>query len=154
MSDARPPVPAPPDPLRAVFQRSLRELLWATLAIGALGAVVGYLVAGTPGVVGALLGVGVGLLLCGTTVGSMLVTARRPPAVLGAVVLGAWLVKMLLIVVVLAVLQGKDFYDKYVFAAVLVLIALTSMAIDVRAVLQGRIPNVEAAPGSEASGRT
>jgi dipeptide/tripeptide permease len=142
-----------PDPLRAVFRRSLRELLWATLILGVLGVGVGYLVAGEQGVVGALLGVGVGLLLCGTTVVSMLVTARRPPAVLAAVVLGAWLAKMMIIVVVLALLQGKDFYDKYSFAAVVVLVALTSVAIDVRAVLQGRIPNVEAAPGSDATGQ-
>lgn len=148
MSDARPSVPAPTDPLRAVFQRSLRELLWATLAIGVLGAVAGYLVAGTPGLVGALLGLGVGLLFCATTVGSMLVSVGRPPSVLAGIVLGAWLVKMLVIIVVLALLQDQDFYDKPVFAVVLLVVAITSIAIDVRAVLQARVPHGEVDRGT------
>lgn len=148
MSTSGPSVPAEPDPVRRLLQRSLRELLWATAAIGLLGAVLGLVLDGTAGLYGALLGVGVGLLFCGTTVVSMLVSVHKPVSVLAGVVLGAWVVKMIVVVAVLAVIRDLEFYDKYVFAAVLVLLVLTSTAIDVRAVLQGRVPHGNARPES------
>lgn len=148
MSTSGPSVPTEPDPVRRLLQRSLRELLWATLAIGLLGAVLGLVLDGTAGLYGALLGVGVGLLFCGTTVVSMLVSVHKPVSVLAGVVLGAWVVKMIVVVAVLAVIRDLEFYDKYVFAAVLVLLVLTSTAIDVRAVLQGRVPHGNAHPES------
>lgn len=136
------------DPVRGVLRRALRELVVATALIGVVGVVGGWFLAGTAGMLGALLGVGVGLLFCGTTLVSMLVTVHRPLAVLATVVLGTWLVKMIIIVAVFAVIRGLSFYDKYVFAATLVAIVLTSTAIDVRAVLQARIPHGKAHPGS------
>jgi len=106
-----------------------------------LGGGIGYLVAGGAGVAGALLGVVVALIFCGTTALSMLVSLHRPLTVLAAVILGAWLVKMLVLVVLLAAIQDLTFYDKYVFAGVLFAVVITSMAIDVRAVVKARIPN-------------
>ncbi len=129
------------DPMRRIFERVLRELLIATAVIALLGVGIGYLVAGTEGLYGALLGVVVALVFCGTTALSMLVALHRPLAVLAGVILGAWLVKMIVVVVLLAVIQDLTFYDKYVFAGVLFAVVLTSMAIDVRAVVTARIPN-------------
>jgi hypothetical protein len=148
MSASPPPdaVRAADDPLRAVLRRALRELVVATVVIGVVGTVVGGVLDGLAGVLGALLGIGVGILFCGTTVASMLVTVHKPLTVLAAVILGAWLVKMIIIVAVLALIQDLDFYNRYVFAAVLLALALTSIAIDVRAVVQGRIPHAEAPP--------
>jgi len=136
----RPPEGAP-DPMRQIFVRVLRELLLATAVIAVLGVGIGYLVAGGAGVAGALLGVVVALIFCGTTALSMLVSLHRPLTVLAAVILGAWLVKMLVLVVLLAAIQDLTFYDKYVFAGVLFAVVITSMAIDVRAVVKARIPN-------------
>jgi hypothetical protein len=135
------------DPVRAILRRALRELALATAAIGVLGVVVGWVVDGIAGVLGALLGVGVGLLFCGTTVLSMLIAVRRPLTVLATVVLGTWVVKMIIIVAVLALIQDLAFYNRYVFATVLFAVVFTSTAIDVRAVLQGRVPHGEAGPG-------
>jgi hypothetical protein len=142
------PAGAPDDPVRAVLRRALRELALATALVGVLGVIVGWVVDALAGVAGALLGVGVGLLFCGTTVVSMLVTHRKPLTVLATVVLGAWVAKMVVIVAVLALIQDLAFYNKYVFATVLFVLVITSTAIDVRAVLQGRIPHGEGRTGS------
>lgn len=151
-----PPDPLPPDPaprgsaaaLAALYSRVLRELLTATAAIIVLGIVGGYLVDGLAGVLGAVLGVGAALLFSGTTVLSMRASLGRPPTTLAAVVLGAWVVKMVILVAIFAVLQDMTFYNRYVFAVVLFVVVLTSMVIDVRAVVQARIPHAEGTPGT------
>lgn len=134
---------APPDALRGVFRQVQRQLLVATAAIAVLGVVGGYLVAGLAGVLGALLGVLAALLFSGTTVLSMRFAVGRPPATLAAVVLGSWLVKMVLLIGLLVVIDATDVADRYVFAAVLLVVVITSMVIDVRAVVRARIPNAD-----------
>ncbi len=137
------------DPMRRIFERVLRELLIATAVIAAVGLVAGYLIDAWAGFFGALLGVVAALIFTGTTALSMLYTLHKPPSVLAGVVLGAWIGKMVVLIVMLAVLQDMTFYNKIVFAVVLLTAVLTSMAIDVRAVVRGRVPNVQT--GSDSS---
>ena len=122
-----PTTPAP-DPTAAVFRRALRDtaILLGTLAV--LGIGVGALVAGLPGVWGALVGVGLALVFSGTTVVAMLRTLHSSPHTMAAVVMGTWLAKVLVVVVVLA------------------LGVVGSALLDYRAVAHGRVPYVE--PGS------
>lgn len=136
------------DPVRAVLHRILRGLLVATAVIGVLAVVVGLLVDGSAGLWGALLGVGVALVFCGTTALSMLVALHRPPSFLAVIVLGSWLVKMILLIVLLAAIGDLTFYNRYVFVAVLFAVVLASLVIDVRAVLTARIPHTGPAAGS------
>ncbi|ADG73970.1 conserved hypothetical protein [Cellulomonas flavigena DSM 20109] len=141
-----PTTPAP-DPTAAVFRRALRDtaLLLGTLAV--LGIGVGALVAGLPGVWGALVGVGLALVFSGTTVVAMLRTLHSPPHTMAAVVMGTWLAKVLVVVVVLAVLRDQDFYSRGVLAAVLALGVVGSAFLDYRAVANGRVPYVEPGAG-------
>ena len=153
-SPATPPAGRPPHPaaaaqgdaVRAVFRRALRDVLVLIGVLAVVGTVVGALVAGTPGVWGAVIGVGLALVFSGTTVVTMLRTAGSSPTTTAAVVLGGWLAKMIVLVVVLAVLQGQDFYHRGVLAAVILVGVLGSAALDYRAVAAGRIPYVQPAP--------
>lgn len=129
------------DVMRRLFSRILRDMLLATAVITVLGFVVGYLVAGLPGVLGALLGVVAALLFSGTTAVSMRAVLGKPLTTLAAVVLGTWLAKMIVLIAMLALLADQTFYDKYVFATVLFAVVIASMVIDVRAVVRARIPN-------------
>ncbi|SFK52104.1 hypothetical protein [Cellulomonas sp. KH9] len=133
----------PSDPTAAVFRRALRDtgLLLGGLAVVGLGA--GALLAGTPGVWGALIGVGLALVFSGTTVVAMLRTLHSPPATMAAVVMGTWLAKVLVVVVVLALLRDHDFYSRGVLAAVLALGVVGAAVLDFRAVQTGRVPYVE-----------
>lgn len=136
--------------IKTMYERILRRLavLVAALAVG--GAVVGWLVAGLPGVWGALMAAGIATLFMLGTVVTMMVTADKPLPIASAAAVGGWLVKMVLLFVVLVLVRGRDFYHPGVFFVVLVLAILGSLAIESAAVLRARVPNVE--PGSGAPG--
>ena len=135
--------PVPSSAAAAVFRRALRDVLILLAALAVLGVGVGALAAGRPGVWGALVGVGLALVFSGTTIVSMLVTSRASAARLAAVVLGAWLGKVLVVIVVLAFIQDRDFYDRPVLAVVLLVGVVGSAVLDYRAVSRGRVPYVE-----------
>lgn len=141
------PAPTPrtpePDPAAAVFRRALRDTGILLGALTVLGVGVGALVAGLPGVWGALIGVGLALVFSGTTVVAMLRTLHSSPSTMAAVVMGTWLAKVLVVVVVLALLRDLDFYSRGVLAAVLALGVVGSAVLDFRAVNGGRVPYVQ-----------
>lgn len=131
-----------------VFHVALRSMLWLLVALTVIGGAAGWAVAAAPGVWGALIGVAITLVFSGTTVVAMLRTARSDATTTAVVVLGSWLGKMLVVIVVLAALRGRDFYDRIVLAAVLTIGVIGSAVLDFRAVQQGRVPYVETPPDS------
>ncbi|MFH5824081.1 hypothetical protein [Georgenia sp. AZ-5] len=137
---------------RNMYQVILRNLTILVLALGAVGAGVGYLLAGTPGVWGALMAAGIAALFMIGTVVTMLVTADKPVHVASAAGVGGWVVKMLLLFGVLLLVRGRDFYSPGVFFVVLVLAIVGSFAIEAVAVLRARVPNVEPADGAPGDG--
>ncbi|WP_328799011.1 hypothetical protein [Puerhibacterium puerhi] len=157
--DPRPaedPTPAAPDaapattpatdqgePERRVLRRALRDTLLLLLVLAVVGVVVGALVSGAAGVWGALVGVALAAFFCGVTIWSMGRTVGASPATTGAVVMGSWIAKIVVLVVVLAVLRGQDFYDRWVLIAVLAVGAIGSALLDYRAVQRGRVPYVQ-----------
>jgi multisubunit Na+/H+ antiporter MnhF subunit len=132
------------DPVRAVFRRALRETLVLVGAVAVVGIGVGALVTEPPiaGIWGALIGVVVTLVFSGTTVVSMLRTANSSPTTTAVVILGAWLVKMVLLVALFGVLERLTFYDRNVLVAVVLVGVLGSVLIDYHAVKNGRVPYV------------
>lgn len=128
---------------RAVFRAALRDVLVMLSALTVISVAVGALVSGMEGVWGALLGVGIAVIFSVTTVWTMYRTADSSPTTMAAVVMGGWLAKMVVVVIALVLLRQWDFYDRYVFAAVLLIGAVASAYIDYRAVNRGRIPYVE-----------
>lgn len=141
----------PDDPVREVFRRALRDMLVLVAVVAVGGVAVGAAVAGLPGVWGALIGAAVALVFSGTTVLSMLRTANASVTTTGAVILGAWLAKMVVLVVLFAVLDAMDFYDRGVLVGVVLVAVLGSVYLDYRAVVRGRVPYTQpaAAPGPQ-----
>jgi len=128
---------------RAILRRALRDTLVLLGALLVLGVGIGALVAGLPGVYGALVGVGLAAFFCATTVWSMMRTVGSSPTTMAAVVMGAWIAKVIVLIVVLALLRGADFYDRWVLLAVLTVGALGAAVLDYRAVRDGRLPYVQ-----------
>ncbi|MBD3777883.1 MULTISPECIES: hypothetical protein [unclassified Cellulomonas] len=126
----------------AVFRRALRDMVVLVAGVAVLGVGVGWLVAGVPGVWGALVGAAIALVFSGTTTLSMLRTSHTAPGKMMAVIMGTWLGKLAVVVVVLAVLRGMDFYDRYVLAVVVAVAVIGSALLDYRAVQRGRVPYV------------
>lgn len=134
--------PAPSGAERA-FRAALRDLLVFLAVIAVLGSVVGYLVAGLPGVWSVLMGAGVVLIFSGTTVVSMLRTANSDATVFAGTVAGLWLAKFLVVVVIIIALRPLEFYDKPVFGITVIIGAIGAIALDMRAVQRARVPYLE-----------
>ena len=91
----------------------------------------------------ALIGAALAAFFCATTVWSMLYTVGKGATTMGAVVMGSWLAKMVVLIVVLVIITQFDFYDRVVLFVVLLLGAVGSALLDYRAVRNGRVPYVE-----------
>ena len=133
---------------RAVFRRSLRDMLVLVGIVTVLGVALGAVLVpvASKGIWGALIGAAIALLFSGTTVLTMLRTVDSSVTTTGIVVLGTWLAKMVVLIIVFAVLRDMDFYDRPVLAIVTIVGVLGSVALDYRAVVTGRVPYVE--PGA------
>lgn len=123
----------------------LRRLAIATGIITLAGIIVGLVVDGVAGLWGAGIGGVVGVIFCLTTVVSMRLAEGRSPQYLAIVVLGGWLAKMAVVIVILAVLQDMTFYNRYLLVGTLVAIVLASLTIEMLAVRGARIPTVDTA---------
>lgn len=128
---------------RGMYAVILRRLGILVVALAVLGSGVGYLVAGMPGVWGALMGAGIAALFMLGTVVTMMITADKPLPVATAAGVGGWGAKMVLLFVVLLIVRGRDFYSPGVFFVVLVLAIVGSLAVEMVAVLRSRVPTVD-----------
>ena len=102
--------------MRAAIRYGVIGLVLLTV----VGVVAATLVAGLPGLWGALIGAALGGGFILTTALSVRITEKSPPTMAGAVLLGGWVVKMLLAIVVLGLLKGMDFYSKPALGLVVV----------------------------------
>lgn len=143
-------------------------LMWSAGVTGALalvGAVVGFLVAGPHGLWSALAGVLMAAVFLAITGTSILIANRwygdplYVPVFFG-IVLGGWILKFVVFIVVLLVLRGQPWVDTTVFFVAVVASIVASLVVDVVVLLRMRIPHVsdvslptevpeDAAPGAE-----
>lgn len=142
---------APHNPRRDLSSNPLlrRTLLWSavvTAALALVGAVVGYAVAGTSGLWSALVAILLAAVFLGLTGGTILVANRwygdplYVPIFFGAV-MGGWIVKFVLFIVVLLVLRGAPWLNGTVFFVALVVSVVASLVIDVIVMLRMRVPH-------------
>ncbi len=137
---------SPSGPLPGV-QRPMRAVLrWGTLA--ALGALVvaggvGYLIDGTSGLWGGVLGIAVPVAFFTVTVVVALVTVRLRPEILGAAILGSWIVKLIILIAVLAALSNADFYNRTVFFIAFTLGTVGYLVLEAVIVVRTRVPYTE-----------
>ncbi|GAA5096436.1 hypothetical protein GCM10025760_29860 [Microbacterium yannicii] len=125
-------------------------LVWSgtvTAVLAVVGAVVGFLVAGTTGLWSALAGVLVAAVFLGITGASILIANRwygnelYVPIFFG-IVMGGWILKFVVFIAILFILRGQPWIEPAVFFVALVASVLASLAIDVVVMLRMRVPNV------------
>lgn len=125
-------------------------LLWsavATAALAIIGAVVGFAVAGMDGMWSALAGVLLAAVFLAITGISILIANRwygqdLYVPLFFAIVLGGWILKFVVFIVVLLVLRDQPWVSPVVFFVALVVGVLTSLVIDVIVLTRMRIPHV------------
>ncbi len=144
--------PAVPSTPRDISSNRLfrATLLWSaavTAALAVIGAVIGYAVAGTSGLWSALVAILLAAVSLGLTAGTILIANRwygdplYVPIFFGAV-MGGWIVKFALFIVVLLVLRGQPWLNNTVFFVALVVSVIASLVIDVVVMLRMRVPHV------------
>ncbi|MFB8147692.1 hypothetical protein ACFC1W_13185 [Microbacterium sp. NPDC056003] len=125
-------------------------LVWGgavTGALAVLGGLIGFLVAGTDGLWSALVGVLVAAAFLLITVASILIANRwygdplYVPLFFG-IVLGGWILKFLVFIVLLLVLRGQPWIEPMVFFLAVVVGVLASLMVDVIVLLRMRVPHV------------
>lgn len=111
-------------------------------------ALLGGLFAGKEGVYGALIGAAVGGGFILFTALGVLLTAKLPALTAGAVLLGTWLLKMILAMVVLFVLSDMDFYNKTALVLVIIMSLVVVLGAETYGVLGTKTPYVDPTPSS------
>ena len=109
-------------------------------AIAILGGLIGFLVAGVPGLTSALIGASLTLAFVTLTALSVWLGGKLPLAGFFGVVLGGWLVKIVGFALVIGALKGADFINGPVLFFTLVAAILGTLAVDSVLVLKARIP--------------
>lgn len=129
-------------PQEVVFRRGLFWSSVAILAVAAAGGVIGWLVAGSAGLGSALGGAAASAVFGLTTQVAAAVTVKRDPLVFVGAVAASSMVKILLVIVAALVAQRFDSLVAPVFGGVLLVGALSALAIDIVIYVRGRIPYV------------
>ncbi|AKK02884.1 hypothetical protein CEPID_05075 [Corynebacterium epidermidicanis] len=97
-----------------------------------------------PGIWGVLIGAAIGGGFVLLTAMSVLMTASTTPATTGAVVLGGWLLKIVVLLIAMYVLAGQTFYDRMAFFVTVVLALIVVLGTEVWGVITSRVTYVGA----------
>lgn len=122
-----------------------------TVTIAVVGSIVGYLVAGSAGLVSALIGAGLTALFMGFTSLSILLAARvtngeASSTLFFGIVLGVWLLKFVVFIVILVLLRDQPFIEPLVLFFSILVAVIGSLVVDVVAYLGARVPYVGSIP--------
>ena len=89
-----------------------------------------------------LLGAAIGGGFVLLTALSVLVTANSSPSTTMAVVLGGWLVKVVLLIIVLLAIRGMDFYDNVALFMTVILALIIVLGTEVWGIITSRVTYV------------
>ncbi|WP_405166979.1 hypothetical protein OG203_18880 [Nocardia sp. NBC_01499] len=138
MSFTPTPVPGPDAPLKAALRYGLIGL--GVLVV--LSVAIGAAAAGTPGLWGALIGSAIGGGFILTTAAVVLFGAKLPPSTAGMVMLASWVGKMLVGLLVIAILNQFDFYDRMVLFLTVVGALVIVLGAETYGVVRQKVPYV------------
>ena len=128
--------------ISGLFRRVLIQGSLLTAAIAIVGGGVGFAVAGQPGLISALIGAALALGFVSLTALSVWLGGKLPLGGFFGLVLGGWIVKLVLFILVIGALKGAEFINGPVLFFTLVASILGTLAVDSLAFLKARIPVV------------
>ena len=114
-----------------------------SLVVAALGGGIGWIIVGTAGLAGGLIGAAIAFVFSSLTALSVLFGARLPLGGFFGLVLGGWILKLVIFMALIVNLKGADWLDGKTLFLSLVAAIIGTLTIDSLAVLRARIPVVE-----------
>lgn len=141
----------PPPAIQPTSVPILRKILnyGAALALGiaVVGAIVGGIVAGWPGVISALVGTLMAVLFMGITAASILIANRYAgrESAIGAffgIVMGGWIVKFVVFLVLIVLLKDQPWVQPVVLFLSIIAGVVGSLVVDAVVVLKSRMTYV------------
>jgi hypothetical protein len=135
----------PDAPLRAALRYGIAGLL----ALVVISCVVATVLAGLPGLWGAVIGSAIGGFFILTTAALVLFSAKFESGIQGMVMLASWVGKLLVVLIVVAVLKHFAFYSPMALFLTVVGALLIVLGAETYGVLRQRVP-VITPPGEAA----
>lgn len=132
-----------------ILGRALRWQAVLTVVVVAAGSVLAWFVAGVPGVLGVVLGGLLAVVFMGMTGVSILIANRMTKGEPGdvllffAIVLGGWLAKFVVFLVVGFLLRGAEWLSSPAFGITAIVVVVGSLVIDAIAVARSRMPPID-----------
>jgi hypothetical protein len=140
-SAGRPAATARPHPVdaRQILLAVLRYTGFLAIAIAIIGGGLGYLFASTAGLASALIGTALAVVFASITAVSIIGALRFDIAAFFGIVMGAWLLKIVVFIVILALLRDAPFVQTTVLFVTVIAGAVGTMLIDVLVVFRSRL---------------
>lgn len=123
-----------------VFVRVLVYGAILAAGIAVVGGVIGYLNAGTPGLISALVGTAMAVVFLGITAATMLLSSRLEMAAFFGVVMGAWLLKFVVFIVLVILMRDQPWVEPTVLFLAVVAGVVGTLLVDVVVIVTSRIP--------------
>lgn len=125
-----------------------RILLWGgvlAIAIALIGGVTGYLYAGEPGLISALVGTGMAVVFMGITAASVLIAVKAAGepfnmVVFFGIVMGGWLLKFVAFFVLVIAFKDQPWLNPTVLFLSIVAGVVGSLIVDLIVVAKSRLP--------------
>ncbi len=119
-----------------------------TLGIAVVGGAIGYWLVGPTGIWSALIGSAIAFVFMGITAGSILLGQKASggsiaSGVFFAIVLGSWLLKFVLFLVVAFAIRNTDSLDTVIAFSCVIAAVLGALVSDVVAISRARVPIVD-----------
>jgi hypothetical protein len=131
------------------------------VAIAIVGSIVGFLVAGSVGLVSAIIGTVMAVVFLGITAASIVLATRVAKGDLlnvafFGIVMGAWLLKLILFVVLIVILKDQPWIHTQVLFTTVVIAVIGTLVVDVVVIARSRLPYVSDVelPGASSGAQT
>lgn len=117
------------------------------IAIAIVGSIVGFLVAGSVGLVSAIIGTVMAVVFLGITAASIVLATRVAKGDLLSVaffgiVMGAWLLKLIIFIVLIVLLKDQPWIQTQVLFLTVVVAVIGTLVVDVVVIARSRLPYV------------
>lgn len=112
------------------------------VAIAVVGSVIGYFVAGGSGVASALVGTALAVVFLAITALSILIAGKYSITVFFGIVMGAWLLKFVLFLVIVFLLKDLPWVHTVVLFLSIVAGVVGTLVVDVVVIARSRMPYV------------